>query len=214
MSTNYADLRKEYIRESLDVQDTLDSPIAQFQKWFTEARQAEVLEPNAMTLSTVTPQGRPDARIVLVKDVDEEGFSFYTNYESRKGQDLEQHPFAALTFFWPELERQVRIEGDVEKVATGSSDAYFSSRPRGSQIGAWTSPQSREISNRGVLEIRQRDFEERFEGQDVPRPEHWGGYVVKPSRIEFWQGRASRLHDRIVYEKNQAGQWERRRLAP
>jgi pyridoxamine 5'-phosphate oxidase len=214
MSTNYADLRKEYIRESLDVQDTLESPIAQFQKWFNEARQAEVLEPNAMTLSTVTPQGRPDARIVLIKDVDEEGFSFYTNYASRKGQDLEQHPYAALTFFWPELERQVRIEGDVEKVAAGSSDAYFNSRPRGSQIGAWTSPQSREIPNRGMLEIRQRDFEERFEGQDVPRPEHWGGYVVKPSRIEFWQGRASRLHDRIVYEKNQAGQWERKRLAP
>ncbi|WP_224998921.1 pyridoxamine 5'-phosphate oxidase [Cesiribacter sp. SM1] len=214
MSTNYADLRKDYTQASLDVSDTLPNPVEQFQKWFKEAQDAQVLEPNAMTLSTVSAEGRPVARIVLVKDVDEQGFTFFTNYESRKGKDLEKHPYAALTFYWPELERQVRIEGAVEKVDKAVSEQYFSSRPRGSQIGAWASPQSQEIPNRGILETRQRDFVERFDGGDVPLPGHWGGYAVKPDHIEFWQGRASRLHDRIVYQKQASGSWERKRLAP
>ena len=214
MSTNYADLRKDYIKASLNVSDTLPDPIEQFQKWFKEAEEAQVMEPNAMTLSTVTAEGRPDARIVLIKEVNNSlGFTFYTNYQSRKGKELEKHPYAALTFYWPELERQIRIEGSVEKVDSGLSEKYFHSRPRGSQIGAWTSPQSQEIPNRGILETRQRDYEERFEGKEVPLPQNWGGYAVKPNRIEFWQGRASRLHDRIVYEKNEGG-WERKRLAP
>ena len=214
MSTNYADLRKDYIKASLDVSDTLPDPIEQFKKWFKEAQEAQVMEPNAMTLSTVTAEGRPDARIVLIKEVNNSlGFTFYTNYQSRKGKELEKHPYAALTFYWPELERQIRIEGSVEKVDPGLSEKYFHSRPRGSQIGAWTSPQSQEIPNRGILETRQRDYEERFEGKEVPLPQNWGGYAVKPNRIEFWQGRASRLHDRIVYEKGPGG-WERKRLAP
>lgn len=213
MSTNYADLRKEYIRASLDVTDTLSDPVKQFQKWFKEAQEAQVNEPNAMTLSTVTAEGKPDARIVLIKEVNEKGFSFFTNYQSRKGKELEKHPYAALTFYWPELERQVRIEGEVEKLDEDTSNSYFNSRPRGSQISAWTSPQSQEIPNRGTLEIRQRDYEERFNGQEVPRPEHWGGFVVKPLRVEFWQGRASRLHDRIVFERT-AGGWNCKRLAP
>ncbi|AHM58570.1 pyridoxamine-phosphate oxidase [Flammeovirgaceae bacterium 311] len=214
MSTNYADLRKDYTQASLDVSDTLSDPIQQFQKWFKEAQEAQVLEPNAMTLSTVTAEGRPDARIVLVKDVDEEGFTFFTNYESRKGKELENHPYAALTFYWPELERQVRIEGSVEKVDQATSKKYFNSRPRRSQIGAWASPQSQEIPNRGILETRERDFIERFDDGEVPLPDHWGGYAVKPERIEFWQGRASRLHDRIVYQQQTGGGWERKRLAP
>jgi pyridoxamine 5'-phosphate oxidase len=214
MSTNYADLRKDYTQASLDVSDTLPDPIEQFQKWFKEAQDAQVLEPNAMTLSTVSAEGRPVARIVLVKDVDEQGFTFFTNYESRKGKDLEKHSYAALTFYWPELERQVRIEGRVEKVDKAASEKYFNSRPRGSQIGAWASPQSQEIPNRGILETRQRDFVERFERGDVPLPDHWGGYAVKPDHIEFWQGRSSRLHDRIVYQKQASGSWERIRLAP
>ncbi len=214
MSTNYAELRKDYSKASLDVSDTLERPTEQFQKWFKEAQEAQVMEPNAMTLSTISPEGRPDARIVLIKDVTEEGFTFFTNYQSRKGKELEQNPYAALTFYWPELERQIRIEGEVEKVAEPTSDQYFNSRPRGSQIGAWASPQSQVIANRGLLEIRKRDIEERFAGKEVTRPEHWGGYLVKPNRIEFWQGRASRLHDRIVYEQTAKGSWTRTRLAP
>ncbi|EMR04479.1 pyridoxamine 5'-phosphate oxidase [Cesiribacter andamanensis] len=214
MNQDFAALRRDYTQASLEISNTLPDPISQFKKWFSEAQQAGALEPNAMTLSTISAEGRPDARIVLIKDVQEDGFTFFTNYTSRKGKDLDKHPFAALTFYWSELERQVRIEGDVEKVDAASSDAYFGSRPRGSQIGAWTSPQSQEIPNRGILETRQRDFEERFAQAEVPRPEHWGGYLVKPLRIEFWQGRASRLHDRIVYEKSATGGWERKRLAP
>lgn len=214
MPNHFADLRREYTKASLDVSDTFENPIEQFQKWFKEAQASGVLEPNAMTLSTVSPEGKPDARIVLIKDVKEHGFSFFTNYQSRKAKDLEHNPFAALTFYWPELERQIRIEGNVEKVEAYTSDQYFKSRPRGSQIGAWASPQSQVITNRSLLEIRQREFEERFAETEVPRPEHWGGYLLKPSRIEFWQGRASRLHDRIVYEKQERGNWNRTRLAP
>jgi pyridoxamine 5'-phosphate oxidase len=211
---NYADIREEYKKGSLEVSDTLANPIEQFQKWFKEAQQAEVMEVNAMCLSTVDAEGRPDARIVLLKDVTDRGFTFYTNYESHKGHELERTPFAALTFFWPELQRQIRIRGAVEKVSEATSEEYFQSRPRGSQIGAWTSPQSQEISGRGTLEVREKEFEERFKGKEIPKPDHWGGYRVSPEAIEFWQGRPSRLHDRIFYKVQSSGDWKRSRLAP
>ena len=211
---NYADIREEYKKGSLEVSDTLADPIQQFQKWFKEAQDAEVMEVNAMCLSTVDKDGQPDARIVLVKDVSEKGFVFYTNYESHKGQELEANPYASLTFFWPELQRQVRIRGTVKKVSEETSAEYFHSRPRGSQIGAWTSPQSQEISGRGTLEIREKEFEERFNGKEIPKPDHWGGYLVKPESVEFWQGRPSRLHDRIFYSQQASGEWKRNRLAP
>lgn len=214
MKHDIANLRKDYSQASLDIKDTKNDPLQQFQLWFDEALKAEVLEANAMTLSTVNAQGRPAARIVLIKEVTAEGFIFYTNYESQKGRELETNKVAALTFFWPELERQVRIEGSVKKVAPETSDEYFAQRPRASQIGAWTSPQSEAILDRGTLEIRQKEFEEKFDGRDVPRPAHWGGFIVQPDKIEFWQGRPSRLHDRIQYTKTKFDGWKKERLAP
>jgi pyridoxamine 5'-phosphate oxidase len=214
MKHNLANLRKDYSQASLDIADTLSDPLQQFQKWLNEAMEAEVMEVNAMTLSTVNAQGRPSARVVLLKEVQAAGFVFYTNYDSRKGRELEHNPHAALTFFWPELERQVRIEGLVEKVDAPTSDTYFAERPRASQIGAWASPQSDQIYDRGILEIRKKEFEDKFEGRDVPRPKHWGGYVLKPERIEFWQGRPSRLHDRISYTRSSFDGWKKERLAP
>ena len=213
MDEQIASLRNEYTKAALDVFQTAESAIEQFREWFKEARRAQVIEPNAMTLSTADAEGRPSGRIVLLKDLTEKGFSFYTNYNSRKGKELEENPYAAITFFWPELERQVRIEGKLAKTAPETSDTYFASRPRGSQIGAWASPQSQEIPDRGILETRERDYLEQFEGKDIPRPEHWGGYELVPDRIEFWQGRKSRLHDRIIYLKEGNG-WTRKRLAP
>ncbi|MVM36874.1 pyridoxamine 5'-phosphate oxidase [Spirosoma sp. HMF3257] len=213
MSSAISDLRNEYTLSGLDTTDVAPDPIAQFRQWFDAALAAGVPEPNAMHVSTVTAEGRPDGRIVLLKDVSNEGFVFFTNYESRKGRELTQHPFAALTFFYPELERQIRIEGKVEKVSSEESDAYFSSRPRGSQIGAWVSPQSDVIDSRDVLENRQRELEAQFADQPVPRPAHWGGFRVMPDVIEFWQGRPSRLHDRIQYTYEQ-GNWRIERLAP
>ncbi|UFH54365.1 pyridoxamine 5'-phosphate oxidase [Spirosoma sp. KNUC1025] len=208
-----SDLRNEYTLHGLDAADVLPDPIAQFRRWFDSALDARVPEPNAMHVSTVTSDGRPDGRIVLLKDVSEAGFTFYTNYESRKGSELIERPFAALTFFYPELERQIRIEGSVEKVSPEESDAYFSSRPRGSQIGAWVSHQSTVIDSRSVLEIRQQELEAQFAGQPVPRPPYWGGFRVVPDVLEFWQGRPSRLHDRIRYRK-EAGAWLIERLSP
>jgi len=213
MSATLSDLRKEYTLAGLDLTDVLPDPMAQFQRWFDAALGAGVPEPNAMHLSTVNADGRPDGRIVLIKAVSDAGFVFYTNYESRKGQELLGQPFAALTFFWPELERQIRIGGRVEKVSDAESDSYFMSRPRGSQIGAWVSHQSRIIADRDVLETRQRDLEAQFADQSVPRPPYWGGFRLVPDSLEFWQGRPSRLHDRIRYRKEE-NSWVLERLSP
>lgn len=206
-------IRKDYTLKSLDISDVNDSPFEQFHQWLREAISAEVLEVNAMTLSTLHADGYPNGRVVLLKELDY-GFVFFSNYKSEKGQELENHPKASLTFFWPELERQVRVMGTVEKISESQSDEYFLSRPRGSQIGAWASPQSHKINSREVLEERLKEMNLRFEDEKLVRPPHWGGYRVLPHKIEFWQGRPSRLHDRILYEKNEAGAWTISRLAP
>jgi pyridoxamine 5'-phosphate oxidase len=186
----------------------------QFEKWLQEALQAKVMEPNAMNLATVNSEGRPSARIVLLKGIENQQFTFFTNYQSLKGRELEDNPACALTFFWPELERQVRIEGTAQRVSPDVSEAYFQSRPRTSQIGAWSSPQSSIIDNRKILEERVKQIEQKFSGKDVlPRPHQWGGYAVSPLLIEFWQGRASRLHDRLQFMKEDSV-WKIFRLAP
>ncbi|MCD6051411.1 MAG: Pyridoxamine 5'-phosphate oxidase [Verrucomicrobia bacterium] len=209
-----SDLRREYSLGSLRRKDLLPDPIAQFRVWFDAATAAGVLEANAMTLSTVTADGKPSARIVLLKGVDVRGFSFFTNYESRKGHELAANPFAALTFLWKEMERQVRVEGTVTKVSREESEAYFRSRPRNSRLGAWGSNQSEVIANRGVLEKNMAEFQARYPGDDVPLPPNWGGYMVKPEAIEFWQGQRSRLHDRLVYRRQADDSWLLERLAP
>ena len=210
-----ADLRQTYSQRTLTEADVQPDAVRQFRTWLDEALAAQLDEPTAMTLSTVNEAGQPAARIVLLKGLpEEEGFLFFTNYESRKGQELATSPLAAITFFWPGLERQVRVEGRVEKAAEEASTEYFQSRPRSSQIGAWASPQSQPIRSREELEQREQDVEARFAGQQpLPRPAHWGGYVLRPHRVEFWQGRPSRLHDRLVYELH-GGSWRISRLAP
>jgi len=213
MDHNIAKLRQDYNFKGLHEQDLDPNPFTQFKLWFDEALSASVIEPNAMLLSTVS-NGRPSARIVLLKDLDQTGFTFFTNYESKKAREMETDPFVSLTFFWKELERQVRIEGKVEKTSDAESSEYFAVRPRGSQIGAWASAQSEHLDNREELEERTRLLEEKFAGSEVPRPPHWGGYRVVPHYFEFWQGRPSRLHDRLVYEKNGEGSWEIGRLYP
>ncbi|MEB2779983.1 pyridoxamine 5'-phosphate oxidase [Algoriphagus sp. C2-6-M1] len=205
-------IRKDYSIKSLDISDVNLDPITQFRSWFEEAVCAEVLEVNAMTVSTLGLDGTPNARILLLKGVDT-GFVFFTNYKSEKGKELEKHNTASLTFFWPELERQVRVRGLVEKVTEEDSDTYFFSRPLGSQIGAWVSSQSQAIDSRADLNKRQLDLEQQFAGKEMSRPPHWGGYRLMPSTIEFWQGRPSRLHDRIKYQ-HQDGKWTIARLAP
>ncbi|TGE28540.1 pyridoxamine 5'-phosphate oxidase [Hymenobacter metallicola] len=210
-----ANLRQTYSQRTLSENEVQADAVLQFRQWLDEALSAHLDEPTAMTVSTVNAQGQPSARVVLLKGLpDDAGFLFYTNYDSRKGQDLTERPLAALTFFWPGLERQVRVEGTVEKAPEALSDAYFQSRPRSSQVGAWASPQSQVIGSREELETQEREIEQRFANQNpLPRPPHWGGFIVRPQRVEFWQGRPSRLHDRIVYER--AGQgWTRSRLAP
>ena len=214
MKEKVESLRKEYIREMLDESHTHVDPTVQFEYWFNEALNADLPEPHAMTLSTVSEEGRPSARVVLLRDAKQGVFSFYSNYLSRKGRQLEQNPFGSLSFFWPELERQVRVEGKIIRLDAATSSAYFATRPRGSQIGAWASPQSEVIPNRTFLEEKVQQFTNQFEGKEVPRPEHWGGFGLVADYIEFWQGRESRLHDRIVYLRQNDGSWKRVRLAP
>ena len=206
-------LRKEYTRAGLDESDAALDPIEQFRGWFDDALAANLHEPNAMTIATATPEGRPSARIVLIKGFDERGFVFYTNYGGRKARELEENPHCALVFYWGELERQVRVEGRVSRVSEGESDAYFASRPRGSQLGAWASEQSRSVENRSALERRLRELEREYEGREVPRPPFWGGYRVEPETVEFWQGRENRLHDRLLYSRFVEG-WRVERLQP
>lgn len=206
-------LRQDYKSATLDESDVDNNPITQFKKWFEHAVDAQIYEPNVMTLATADKSGRPDARIVLLKGVDDQGFRFFTNYLSAKGKALKRNPYAALVFFWPELERQVRIEGTVEKLDKETSEEYFNTRPVASQIGAIASPQSQIIPNRQFLEKKFEDLKTKSEGKTIAKPAHWGGYIVKPTRIEFWQGRRSRLHDRINFEWIK-GEWVKNRLAP
>lgn len=209
------EMRVHYASELFDMEHCIEDPILQFNLWFGEAVNAKVIEPNALILATVDSNAKPSARVVLLKDVDADGFVFYTNYQSKKAEELALNPNVALVFNWLELIRQVRIEGSVEKVSSERSEAYFQSRPLGSQIGAWASPQSKKVSSREELESLELEITKKFHDKEVlPKPPHWGGYKVKPSYIEFWQGRPNRLHDRIAYELNETGNWTRVRLAP
>lgn len=232
-----ADLRRDYNLTGLRRADMDPDPTVQFRRWFDDATGAraagrlrrflvrlyksvllqgkvEQVDLNAMTLATVDKEGRPSARVVLLKGIDERGFTFYTNYNSRKGQELSENPEAALVFYWAGLERQVIVAGTVAKLPPGESDAYFKSRPRGSQIAAWASDQSQPVTERKALELRWAHFERQHAGSEVPRPPHWGGYVLSPRRMEFWQGRPNRLHDRFCYSRQAKGQWALERLAP
>jgi pyridoxamine 5'-phosphate oxidase len=209
-----ADIRKEYKLQTLSEKDILKDPIAQFNKWWQEALHAGIDEPNAMTLATATADGAPDARIVLLKGVDGNGFTFFTNYNSAKGRELLENPRATLVFFWAALERQVRIDGQVSMTTAKVSDDYFISRPEDSRIGAWASPQSDVIESREWLEKNEEKYREENIAKPLLRPPHWGGYVVKPMRMEFWQGRPSRLHDRILFTREDDASWRLERLAP
>jgi len=208
-------VRSEYTKDGLRKESVEKSPFAQFAKWLEEALSADITEPNAMMLATATLEGVPSLRTVLLKEfTEDEGFIFYTNYDSRKGQELEKNPKVALMFLWPDLERQIRIEGSVKKIAREKSEEYFFSRPRGSQISSFVSPQSLSIKNRSELEKKYKAAEEEYRDQQIPFPAHWGGYAVKPLMFEFWQGRKDRFHDRIEYRSAGAGEWKTRRLAP
>ena len=209
-----AAIRKDYKLQSLDEKDVQPDPMKQFEKWWQDVLGSTIEEVNAMTLATANKNGRPSARIVLLKGFAKDGFIFFTNYESHKGSELLENPQASLVFFWKELERQVRIEGMAEKISGKESDAYFSSRPEGSKIGAWASPQSKVIASREIIEANVTATEKKFTGAEIQRPPHWGGYIIKPAVIEFWQGRPSRLHDRIQYSKQENGNWKIERLAP
>jgi len=218
MKNKIADLRQDYQLRSLDTTDVSQNPFVQFKNWFGEAlkiaNETKSFEANAMTLCTATPDGKPSARIVLLKGFDEKGFIFYTNYNSRKGQEIAANPNVTLVFYWHELQQQIRIEGQTHHVESSLSDEYYNSRPRKSRLGAWASPQSQTIPDRQILEQNMEQLHIQYtEDQAIPRPPHWGGYRVEPSVIEFWQGRSSRLHDRILYEKNK-DTWKIQRLAP
>lgn len=212
--SSVADIRKDYKLHSLTEADVAPDPITQFGKWWQEAIASQIDEVNALTLATASPDGVPSARIVLLKGFDELGFRFFSNYHSYKGQQLEENPRACLVFFWKELERQVRVTGIVSKLPGAESDTYFQSRPLGSRLGAWASPQSQVIESRSWLEENERQIIEKFGTDQIPRPPHWGGYLVRPVTIEFWQGRPNRLHDRIQYNLQQDGNWLIERLAP
>jgi pyridoxamine 5'-phosphate oxidase len=207
-------MRREYSLAELTETEINPDPLAQFQKWVDEAGKAGIVEPNAMTLATVGPDGRPSARIVLLKIADERGFGFFTNYESRKGRELESNPRAALCFFWPEVERQVCVEGTVSKLSRQESEGYFHSRPHRSRLAAWASRQSQVLSGREELARKMIEVEGTYPGDVVPTPEYWGGYMVRPERIEFWQGQASRLHDRLAFLRRPDAGWDLRRLSP
>ncbi len=212
--SSIAAIRKDYTQKTLDEAGVAADAITQFGVWWEEAVKSEIVEVNAMTLATATKEGLPDARIVLLKGYDENGFVFFTNYSSIKGRQIAENPAASLVFFWKELERQVRISGTVEKVSEADSDDYFASRPEGSRIGAWSSPQSEVIPARELIEANVTKYSEQFKAGTIPRPTHWGGYIVKPRVIEFWQGRPSRLHDRIRYTLQAGNNWKIERLAP
>ena len=213
LSQRLAQLRRDYVSQPFDESHVADDPFVQFGRWFEEAMQAAQPDVEAMTLSTASHGGRVSARVVLLKGFGERGFVFFTNYDSRKSRELQDNPQAALTFYWHTLNRQIRIEGTIEKTSAEESEAYFQTRPRGSQLGAWASPQSDEIVSRAELERRLAEVETRFEGREIPCPPFWGGWRLQPLQIEFWQGRESRLHDRIVYTKEN-GAWRIARLAP
>jgi pyridoxamine 5'-phosphate oxidase len=206
-------LRQEYANTGLRETDVYRDPIVQFHAWFENAIDADLHEPNAMILATTSTDGKPSARTILLKGYSERGFVFYTNYEGRKADDLEANPMCALLFYWGELARQVRIEGQAARLSEEESDSYFASRPRGSRLGAWASEQSRPVENRSILEERVRMLETEYEGREIPRPPFWGGYRVEPDTIEFWQGRENRLHDRLLYLRNEGG-WKIERLQP
>ena len=215
MAIDAGNLRVDYQADELLESNADENPFVQFDRWFEAAKDSECPEPNAMIVATVTAEGHPAARVVLLKQVVDEGFVFYTNYDSRKGRELTAHPHAAAVFNWLELERQVRIEGEVVKAPAEMSTEYFHSRPKKSQIGAWTSPQSDVIPDRDFLEDRKAQLEEQYaDTAELPRPEHWGGFIIQPTLIEFWQGRSSRLHDRLAYRRQDDGSWKRVRLAP
>lgn len=209
-----ADIRKVYQLKSLLEEDVDTNPMRQFKNWWQEAMESKIEEPNAMALATCDSLGKPSARIVLLKEITEIGFVFFTNYQSRKGKEIGANPFVSLLFFWKELERQVRIEGTIEKTSPAESDEYFYSRPVESRIGAWSSPQSTVIKNREILQKNVEEYTSQFGAENIPRPKYWGGYIVVPNRMEFWQGRPGRLHDRLQYSLSESNEWVINRLAP
>jgi pyridoxamine 5'-phosphate oxidase len=213
MEVNIANIRTDYTKASLEISDVDSSPLVQFRTWFYQAVKSEIEEVNAFVLSTINLDGKPSSRVVLLKELSEEGFVFFTNYSSHKGQEIASNPFGAINFFWKEIERQVRIEGKIIKVDAAVSDEYYMSRPEGSRIGAWSSPQSQVIPNREFLDKKVQENELRFSKEAISRPPFWGGYCLIPDKIEFWQGRSSRLHDRILYTLENDN-WKIERLAP
>ncbi|MEM9053407.1 MAG: pyridoxamine 5'-phosphate oxidase [Bacteroidota bacterium] len=206
--------RRDFKNKDISKESMADNPFDQFEKWFGEALKAEIQEPYAFTLATASAKGIPNARVVYMRDLSKEGFAFFTNYNSDKGSDLAENPNCTANFFWTEMDRQVKFTGTAEKLTPEASDAYFNSRPRGSQIGAWTSDQSSVLKDRLELLDKLERLKDEFEGKEVPRPPHWGGYQIRPTRVEFWQGRESRLHDRILYTLSENGEWQKDRLSP
>ncbi|HBH07574.1 MAG TPA: pyridoxamine 5'-phosphate oxidase [Flavobacteriales bacterium] len=209
------EIRHDFSSRPLNMESVLDNPMEQYAQWFEEAVGSQILDPKAMVLTTVNSRGVPSSRVLYARGITREGFIFYTNYNSRKAKEMEENPFVCVNIHWPELERQIRASGKIEKVKAEVSDKYFSGRPRASQIGAWASDQSDKLSSREELEKKVEEFEKKFRGRDVPRPPHWGGYFMKVDYFEFWQGRAARLHDRIVYDWNKESRtWDKHRISP